>query len=392
MLQAFYTGLSGLNSYSQNLDNVSNNIANMNTAGYRGMDSFYQALGGDSGKPGLGSQISGLGYRFSVGDIRQTGNDFDLAITGTGFFALLDDEQVFYTRTGQFEFNEDNVLVDKNTGFKVAGIDADGQLSEINLSNYLAIKPTATSKLTLTGNLSPLDDVHQISSAKMINALGEEVDLSIKFTNEKAIFPNQWKIEILDDTGNVLHTDSVKFGPDGTPEVGSGSFIFNLADSTGSTTPVDITVGSIGDFSAVTQTSATGTDSNVALHAVDGKGVGQLVKRSFDAEGRVTLSYSNGDKTTPLTIAMVDFDDIRTLEVDAGTVFKASDTQSRVLGKAGEGRFKQLATSSIEMSNVDLSQEFADMLVIQRGYQASSRILNVANQMIEQLYENTRGR
>ncbi|WP_394391462.1 flagellar hook-basal body complex protein [Shewanella woodyi] len=85
MLQAFYTGLSGLNSYSQNLDNVSNNIANMNTAGYRGMDSFYQALGGDSGKPGLGSQISGLGYRFSVGDIRQTGNDFDLAITGTGF-------------------------------------------------------------------------------------------------------------------------------------------------------------------------------------------------------------------------------------------------------------------------------------------------------------------
>ncbi|WP_394391465.1 flagellar hook-basal body complex protein [Shewanella woodyi] len=120
--------------------------------------------------------------------------------------------------------------------------------------------------------------------------------------------------------------------------------------------------------------------------------MGQLVKRSFDAEGRVTLSYSNGDKTTPLTIAMVDFDDIRTLEVDAGTVFKASDTQSRVLGKAGEGRFKQLATSSIEMSNVDLSQEFADMLVIQRGYQASSRILNVANQMIEQLYENTRGR
>ncbi|ABE53357.1 protein of unknown function DUF1078-like protein [Shewanella denitrificans OS217] len=392
MLQAFYTGLSGLNSYSKNLDNVSNNIANMNTAGYRGMDSFYQALGGDSDKPGLGAQISGLGYRFSVGDIRQTGNDFDLAITGTGFFALLDGEKVFYTRTGQFEFDQNNVLVDKNTGFKVAGIDSNGQLSEINLLSYQAIKPTATTKLSLTGNLSPLDDVHQISSAKMINSLGEEVDLSIKFTNEKATFPNQWKVEILDDKGIVLHSDSVKFGPDGTPEVGSGSFIFNLADSSGNTTPIDITVGTIGDFSAVTQTSATGVDSNVTLHAVDGKGVGQLVKRSFDPQGRVTLNYSNGDKVTPFTIAMVDFDDISTLSIESGTVFKASDLESRVLGKAGEGRFKQLATSSIEMSNVDLSQEFADMLVIQRGYQASSRILNVANQMIEQLYENTRGR
>lgn len=392
MLQAFYTGLAGLNTYSQNLDNVSNNIANMNTPGYRGTESFYQALGGEGGNAGLGATISGLGYRFSVGDIRQTGNEFDVALTGGGFFVLMDGENTYYTRAGRFDFDENNVMIDTVTGYKVAGVNSDGQLEEINLSKYQAIKPSATSILTLTGNLSPDDDVHQISNIKMINTLGEDVDLSIRFTNEKSLVLNQWKVEVIDSTGAVVHTDSLLFSPDGTPAVDQGTFNFELKDSSGNSSSVEVKIGSIGDFSAVTQTTATGTDSNAAVQSVDGKGVGSLIRRSFTDSGEIKLTYNNGDEISPLTIALADFDDLQTLELLSGTVFKANTEDSRVIGRAGEGRFDKLATSSIENSNVDLSQEFADMLVIQRGYQASSRILNVANQMIEQLYENTRGR
>ena len=392
MLQAFFTGLAGLNTYSQSLDNVSNNIANMNTPGYRGSQSFFQAIGGEGEQAGVGASVSGLGYRFSVGDIRQTGNDFDIALTGAGFFILMDGENTYYTRAGQFDFNQDNILVDKASGFKVAGITEDGQLQEINLTEYQAIKATATSRITLTGNLSPDDDVHQIADVKAINTLGEEVNLSLRFTNEKNLVPNRWKVEILNTQGQVIHTNSVLFGPDGTPSVNQGTFSFNLPDSSGNSSTVELKVGSLGDFSSVTHTNATGTDSNVTVNSLDGKGIGTLIKRSFTDEGVIELEYNNGDKLTPLTLALADFDDIQTLQLDSGTLFKAGETDSRILGRAGEGRFQKLATSSIENSNVDLSQEFADMLVIQRGYQASSRVLNVANQMIEQLYENTRGR
>jgi flagellar hook protein FlgE len=392
MLQAFYTGLSGLNTYSKNLDNVSNNIANMNSPGYRGIDSFYRALGGEEGKGGFGAQISGLGYRFSTGDIRQTGNEFDMAITGRGFFALMDGSDVYYTRTGQFDFDENQILIDKNTGFKVAGVDSNGQLKEISLADYQAISPTASTKVTFSGNLSPEDDAHQIGNVKFINSLGEEVELNFHFTNEKALFPNQWKVEILNSAGEVLHTDSLIFGADGTPEVGSGSFNFSLPDSSGNSNSVLVELGRKGDFSAITHTNSTGTNSNVAVTNTDGRGIGSLLSRSFNENGEISLRYSNGDELTPMKLAMVDFHNLQDLELKGGTIFKSRDSAERIIGAAGDGRFSALATKSIEMSNVDLSQEFADMLVIQRGYQASSRILNVSNQMLEQLYESTRGR
>jgi flagellar hook protein FlgE len=392
MLQAFYTGLSGLNTYSKNLDNVSNNIANMNSPGYRGVDSFYRALGGGEGEGGFGAQISGLGYRFSTGDIRQTGNEFDLAITGRGFFALMDGKDVYYTRTGQFDFDENQILIDKNTGFKVAGVDSNGQLKEISLADYQAIKPTASTKVNFSGNLSPEDDAHQIGNVKFINSLGEEVELNFHFTNEKAILPNQWKVEILNSNGDVLHTDSLTFGADGTPAVGSGSFNFSLPDSTGNSNSVLVELGRKGDFSAITHTNSTGSDSNLSITSVDGKGIGTLLSRNLNEKGEVTLQYSNGDELTPLAVAMVDFNNLQDLKLKGGTIFESTDNAKRIIGQAGDGRFSALATQSIEMSNVDLSQEFADMLVIQRGYQASSRILNVSNQMLEQLYESTRGR
>jgi flagellar hook protein FlgE len=392
MLQAFYTGLAGLNSFSSGLNNVSNNIANMNTLGYRGTDSFLQALGGNQGSPGYGAQLSGTSYRFNGGDIRQTGNNFDAAINGQGFFVLQHEGKLFYTRSGRFEFNQENILIEQSSGYAVMQLTKEGQLQNISLNNLLVAKPTPSTLISLTGNLSPNDDSHQISQLKVINRLGEEVTLSLRFSRESTTLTNQWKVEVFDSKSQLLQQGSLKFGPDGTPEAGQGLLELQIPDSAGLTSAVRLQMGSAGDFSGLTNTTATGNDSNATVYKVDGKKSGQLLSRELNDQGQLLLKYNNGDELTPVRLALADFEHLQSLQLATGTLFSQPGQGQQLLGTAGEGRFQKLAVRSVELSNVDLSQEFADMLVIQRGYQSSSRILNVANQMLEQLYDNTRGR
>src|SRR6478736_110832 len=113
MFQALFNSLSGLFSFSRSLNTVSNNVANMNTPGFRGSDAFFSNING-----GRGSRIAGEGLRTKAGDIRQTGNSTDLAVDGDGYFILRDtDGNFFYTRAGQFRFNDQGVLVDTVNGF-----------------------------------------------------------------------------------------------------------------------------------------------------------------------------------------------------------------------------------------------------------------------------------
>ena len=394
MFQAFYTGLSGMNAFSRNLDTVSNNIANMNTPGYRGADSFYQSLTyGDSlnnGGGGFGTQISGLGYRFSSGDIRQTGNATDLAIAGQGMFVLKNDDQLLYTRAGQFAFNDDGILIDKVTGFEVASIDDNGQITSLNISNYKTLAPEATTSIDLSGSLSTDDNEHIIDGLKVYNGLGEEVTVNIKFTNNSATLVGSWNVEVTDVDGTVLSTGEVRFAADGTPLTGFNKHAFTISDSHGGNTNISFNLGDPASFSGATSTS-TGATSSLGSKLINGHGMATLTSINFNADGSLKLAYSNGEEAEGPSIAMAHFSNNTALKLFQGSVFSADDVSSRTIGKAGEGAIGQIVAESIELSNVDLSKEFADMIIIQRGYQASSRILNVANEMLEQLYDSTRG-
>src|SRR3989338_4305570 len=115
MLQAFFNGLSGLFAFSKGLDNVSNNVSNMNTPGFRGSDTFYRSVSGQDVQ-GLGAGETGTEFRTKPGDPRQTGSLTDLAISGAGYFVLRDgSDEVFYTRSGQFQINADGYLVDRKS-------------------------------------------------------------------------------------------------------------------------------------------------------------------------------------------------------------------------------------------------------------------------------------
>ena len=391
MLQAFYTGLSGMVSFQKNLDTVSNNIANMNTPGYRGSESFYKSLSfgnGENGGQSYGTQISGLGYRFAAGDIRQTGNATDLAIAGNGFFTLMQDGELFFTRAGQFSFNENGVLVDKTSGASVAAFDEQGKLVELDISQQRVLQPEATSKIDFTGNLSSDQASHNIAGVKVFNSLGEEIEVTVSFTKHDTQ-AGGWNVTITDADNKELGKGEIRFSADGAPTDGFSKLSFSVSDSRGGSNSIELNFGS--GFGMATSVS-TGTTSTIRADVKDGSAISELQRLSFDSTGTLVLNYSNGEERKHNTLALSDFSNKEALTLVEGSLFKAQSDDGRTTAKAGEAGIGSVAAESLELSNVDLSKEFADMIIIQRGYQASSRMLNVANQMLEQLYESTRGR
>jgi len=129
MFQALFNSLSGLFSFSRSLDTVSNNVSNMNTPGFRGSDTFFENVNG-----GRGTRVAGEGLRTTAGDIRQTGTPTDVAIDGNGFFILRDDTgNLYYTRSGQFRFNDQGLLTDSFTGYQVMSVENAGNLTTHHL-------------------------------------------------------------------------------------------------------------------------------------------------------------------------------------------------------------------------------------------------------------------
>ncbi|MFT4925216.1 MAG: flagellar hook protein FlgE [Phenylobacterium sp.] len=393
MFQAFFTGLSGLFSFSKNLDSVSNNIANMNTPGFRGQDTFYRSLSSGDQGTGYGTQVSGQGYRFSEGDVRQTGNATDMAIAGNGFFVLRDGDNLLYTRAGQFAFNDQGILTDSVSGLEVGAINANGQIESLDISTYRALAPESTSEVTFSGNLSQGAAEHSINGLTVYNALGEAVEVNLKFTNEEATLAGSWTVAVTDKDGVAITTNTaeIRFGTDGTPLAGFTGLSFNLTDSLGGTSTVALNFGTSGDITGSTSTDA-GTTSTLQGTVTDGSPIAVLTGINFAADGVLKLSYNNGKVNDGPVLALANFTNDSALKLVDGSIFSAGDVSGRSLGQPGQDSLGSLVAQSIELSNVDLSREFADMIIIQRGYQASSRILNVANQMLEQLYDSTRGR
>lgn len=391
MLQSFFTGLSGLFSFSKNLDTVSNNIANMNTPGYRGADTFYKSLSGQNGSAGFGTQAGDISYRYSSGEIRQTGNNTDLAVNGNGFFVLLSGDQQLFTRAGQFRFDTDGILVDNSTGAQVAGIDDTGKLVPIDVSNYRMLAPSASTSINLTGNLSSGANAHTVSGVKVFNGLGEEITVSLNFRSNSSVTPNSWLVDVKDSKGATIATKEIRFGNDGTPNSSFNSFSFDITDSLGGKDSITVNLGATGNFSGATSID-TGTTSTLASTVVGGSAVSPLTSMRFDENGILKLTYANGEVKDGVRLALAGFSDLSELVHQQGSVFSSTTSAGLNIAGANQQGLGKIAAQSIELSNVDLSREFADMLIIQRGYQASSRILNVANQLLEQLYENTRGR
>lgn len=383
MFQALYNSLSGLFSFSRSLETVSNNVSNMNTPGFRGSDSFFENVLG-----GRGTRVAGEGLRTEAGDLRQTGTATDLAVIGSGFFVLRDpDGNLHYTRAGQFRFDDAGTLVDTVTGYEVLARDASGNLAPVNIGASRNLAAEATTRVNLSGNLLPSATTHSVPNVRVFDASGEDHNLTVTFTNTSATTPNSWSVSVTNESGAVVGSGELRFAADGSLLAGFTTVAVSLNLPSG-TQAITLDFGTAGNLSGTTQFA--GSTTNLGARTINGHGVLGLSSFSFDTSGVLQLNYG-AETREGQQLALAFISDESSLHSDGSRLYSGVDASRVTLGHADTGSFGRIAAGSLELSNVDLTQEFADMIVIQRGYQASSRVLTVSNEMIENLYNSTRG-
>ena len=402
MLDAIYNALAGMAAYSRGLDTISNNVANLNTPGFKSTVSQYSDIerqAGDAGLPngsmsGSGVSYSGTQLSFTPGQLQSTGNSLDAAIDGQGFFVLDQNGERLYSRNGQFQFDKDGYLVDGVTQAKVMMQTATTSLQPFNINSYRSYAPTATTKITLAGNLAQTSttspNVFNVASISTIDTSGGTQVLSAKFTQDTTD-STKWTVEMFDANNNSLGTGTLQFGPDGTPIAGQAALTFVVKPTNLPSYTVTLDIGSSGSFSGVTST-ANSTTSTVQMLRQDGVQLGSLTDTSFDASGRLQLTYSNGQKLFPATLLLANFEDPGALKQIGNSLFSASTGQTETIATPSQNGLGQIQDGQVEMSNVDLTQQFTDLIVVQRGYQASSQTMSVANEMLQQLLSMQSGR
>lgn len=398
-----YGGTTGLVTFSKGLDVISNNVANMNTPGFKRNDLLfrdlfynYQLLGdspdGFSGRQdGNGVTEGGTVTVFSQGDIQQSGNETDVAINGNGLFILRDGNQSYYTRVGQFQVDSDGYLVSSINGARVAGIDDSGRLQDINVSGFRTSPAQATTEVTFFDNLSSGATSHVINDIEVFDVAGNSHNLSLTLTNNSSETPRSWLLKIEDEAGEVIAEDlEIRFQGNGSPleDFNSVEFAFEPDEVPAST--ISFSFGDPGSFTGATSFSA-GSNSDLKVEGQDGRSFGSQLSSNFDEKGSLTINYTNGESADVGTLAFAWLNETQLLNQAGQGLFTTDDPSLLEFGRAGEGVMGDLVGRSVEISNVDLSQEFTDLVIVQRGYQVSSQVVSIANEMIQQLLDSAKG-
>jgi flagellar hook protein FlgE len=396
--------VSGLRNHQVRMDAIGNNIANVNTVGFKAgrvtfEEVFSQVIRGASSPTddrggtnpqqiGLGVSVASIDTLFTQGNLQISGKMTDLSIQGNGFFVLRDAGQFVYTRAGAFDIDGDGYLINPSSGSRVMGWTADNgilplrdasSLGPIRVALGQSIPAQATTSLAYSGNLDAgagVGDQH-VTSIDVFDSLGTKHTLVMTF--EKTA-DNEWSWTA-DVQGLVLGgaTGTLTFDANGDLTGTTGGPI-TFDPGTGAE-PLSITP----EFDAVTQYVST-SGSTCTTTGRDGYAMGALESFTIDAMGTITGVFSNG-VTLPLAqVAIASFANPAGL-INLGSSMYAESNNSgvRQLGQAGNGGRGQIAPGALEMSNVDLSQEFTNMIITQRGFQANSRIITTSDEMLQEL-------
>lgn len=388
MLGAIYIGLSGMNAFSRGLQTISNNVANLNSPGYKassvtfsdvfnvgGLGSAYS--GHNSRSSGAGVRFGATGVDFAQGDMRQTGGDLDLAVQGNGFMVLTEgDNKTYYARTGQFAVDEEGFIALQGTRYRLNGLNAAGEVSPFNIDARRVALPEATTSVRFGGNVPSDVTSATISDITVYDSRGKTHAWKLIFTSTDV--PNEWKVEVKEGDTLVAGGEpeiKVKFGttsPFKIIDPADGKITLeNVLDGS------DVTL----DLSALISTSG----STNFTKSPDGRGTASLAQVNVNDSGHVILTYSDGRTEDLGAIALADFRNPQQLERIGDGMFAYSGDDARLMGSGADGMGK-LVSKQLEASNVDLSQQFGDLILIQRGFQASSQVVSVSNDMIQQLF------
>ena len=406
----FLVALSGLQANSTGLQAVGHNIANANTVGYKANNIFQQELSyqSESGlKVGLGVTRS-TRTDWTPGTVQQTKLATNMAISGEGFFVVSDGTSHFYTRAGDFLVNKDGKLT-TNDGFLVLGypasngkIDTTAQLTGIEVNKGILLEPVST---TSVRHLSTLDSSTAVgdgfsTSLIFFDTRGGEHSLTSQFTKTASGWDYSMTVPAVDYVGGVatdppvvVATGSLVFGTDGkltTPAAdvtgininSSASFANGAADMT--------LTWELFDSSGDSYVRELDLPSSTQLTHQDGRGAGSLssifVKANGVIEGKFTeAQFASGDTSVLGQVVIATFTNPFGLNpAGKDSYLGSSESGAATIGVPGTGGRGSIQGSALENSNVDITEEFIKLILFQRAYQASSRVVLTADEITQE--------
>lgn len=448
-MRSMYSGVSGLRAHQLKMDIIGNNIANVNTVGFKGQrvtfqEVYSQTIKGASspqqGKGGTNAHQVGLGISLSSidtfhirGAVQRTDNLTDLAVNGDGFFIISDSSDYLsrsYTRAGNFSLDEDGNLVAAN-GFKVLGYMVDpatgvmkSSLEGIKISKATADDAKATNFVKFEGNLDneiakatgvlgftdnaiPTADTLNLgtnkyweTTYKFTDGLGGQHNVKFTFvrgvaddgSTGAAVGASDWGVFAQNLDNGQFYTVAgapaanigdaaipISFGPDGKLTAASlKNMTITLPAKNGSTAKnVNVDLASLTQFAG--DSTAAGTKS-------DGYPQGFLDTYSIGQTGEINAVFTNGQNKVIGRIALAVFKNPAGLEKTAENMYQTTpNSGDPIVGLPGDGSMGSLNPGTLEMSNVDISREFTEMISTQRGFQANSRIITASDEMLQEL-------
>jgi len=407
-MSSFSIPLSGLDATQQALNVISNNLANLNTTGFKGQtanfqDLFYQNFGttgaGNPIQVGAGSKMGSISSNFTNGSLLNTGVPSDVAITGNGFFIVQDaNGTVDYTRAGNFGVNAAGQLVTVS-GQTVMGYPA--ALGVVNRSATLAplvvgqsaiSPPAATANMSQQTNLDASAPVGSTYAAPLTvyDSLGSPHVLTFNYTSTG---PGAWDYQITLPAADT--------GGSGAPTViASGSLTFdssgNLTSPSGSVSGITVTGLADGAANMNLTWNLTGPNNSSLLTQVDapsattatqqdGYSSGTLQSYTVEADGTIEGQFSNGQVQALGQIALASFANPQGMQLTGGDSYAPTlASGSAVVGVPNSGVLGTMTGGALESSNVDISAEFTNLIVVERAFQADARMITTLDTVTSQ--------
>lgn len=407
LMKTMNIGLSGLNAGGAAMSIIGDNIANVNTLGFKASRARFQDLMANT-QLGIGDgvKMAGAQQLFGQGSLEMTGNALDLSIAGGGFLMVKGSQNgedgTFLTRAGGFSLDADG-YVSTPDGMRLQGYtaDSDGGVSQTLLGDMkvgdVTAPPSATTSATARLNLdagaepagpfdpaNPSDTSNFASSMTVYDALGNPIEADVYYVKTA---DNSWETHVMVDGENT------NGGTPGTPvEIGTGTLTFDESGNltAGGEIALSFTPAGASNAQSMTLSIAGSTqfagESAVSFASQDGYASGELRGLDIADDGMIVGVFSNGEQITLGQVAVANVAAPEMLERVGGNVWRTTKQSGQAqAGTPGAGGRGGLISGALEGSNVDLAYEFTKMIAVQRGYQASSRTITTGDQMLNEV-------
>ena len=399
MLRSMNSAISGLRAHQTKLDVTGNNIANVNTVGYKASQTVFedtlsqvvrngsapsaQAGGTNPAQVGLGVKVAGITTNFEQGAAQNTGRSTDFMISGDGFFVTRAGNEQVYTRAGSFNYDAAGNLVTPDgallQGWMAEGgvVDTNGAIETLTVPFGGVMQPERTTTGAVVGNLSSATATGTgvQTQITVYDALGTAKQVTIAFSKNAAA--NTWDVRTSDGTTtlNTQVTFSTAAGTEGEPATGA-AYEFTPTDGVWPD-GIQIDLAELRQF---------GGPSSLAPARVDGNAMGSLQSISLSGDGTVMGVYSNNLREPIGKIALATFANPGGLAKAGNSSYRVADNSGQpAIGEPGAGGRGSLIAGALEMSNVDLAEEFTGLIVAQRGFQANSRVISSSDEVLQDL-------